>query len=381
MKTIQQWVSRTLPDTTQSTPVLYKSYSTWVRDKQLGNPESFSLFKTMFKSMTSEIVEDVPEPIVVEPEVEPEPTIVEESILETIEEVQIEEVIPEIEPLQEPEPVIIGEEEIFKQVVNYTRSICDPHSTDYAFICSGDSGLGKTVEITNTLKEILGPESNTRQFISFKELENYEVEISTEEEEVEELQWIEGPTKVQTMNLYIFLYRENGKVLLFDDADSLIDNPKNFDILKKVLDSKRIRKVGYGAKPIILKKADSEGEDVVIPNSFECTSRIIVVTNKPFYKMDKALLTRSLVAEIDLSAEECLKRVKRLLPYLCQDDPRVSQEIRQEVLEYLMTISSLFKKLDLRSVEQSIKERLRNPDSWKELVKRSLLIKDKDGKN
>jgi len=379
MKTIQQWVSRTLPDTTQSTPVLYKSYSTWVRDKQLGNPESFSLFKTMLKSTTSEIIEDVSEPVVIEPklEPEPEPVIVEEIVPEVIQEVVEEEPIPEVES----ESIIIGEEEIFKQVVNYTRSICDPCSTDYAFICSGDSGLGKTVEITTTLKELLGPESDTRQFISVKELENYEVEISTEEEEVEELQWIEGPTKIQTMNLYIFLYRENGKVILFDDADSLIDNPKNFDILKKVLDSKKIRKVGYGAKPIILKKADSEGEDVIIPNSFECTSRIIVVTNKPFYKMDKALLTRSLVAEINLSAEECLKRVQRLLPYLCQDDPRVSQEIRQEVLDYLMTISNLFKKLDLRSVEQSIKERLRNPDSWKELVKRSLLIKDKDSKN
>lgn len=252
------------------------------------------------------------------------------------------------------------------------------NSRDYSLIVSGDPGLGKTVVVTDVLKELLGKESSPRQFIDIDESNEYYIDEPYEERKIEKLEWIEGPTKITALQLYILLYRENGKVILFDDADDLIESSENFDILKKVLDSKKHRVVGYGSKPIVMKKASLKGKDVIIPNSFEFTGRIIVVTNRPFHKINKAIKSRSLVVEVDLNAEQCLKRVKRLLPNLLKDDSRVTMEIKNEVLEYLLSISDLIKKIDLRTTEQAILEYFRSPSNWKTLVKQSILLKNKE---
>lgn len=367
-ESFKAWVASGGIDLTQSEADLYRSYSQWLKTKKVKIlPISYVKFRFLLHRVQLFGVDQL----------EPESPI--ESMSKPTE--------TPIEEISLPIPIVeddgaISEEEIFKQIEDYTRSVCDITSTDYSLIVSGDPGLGKTVSVLNTLEECLGKESSERQFFVEEDMEEGVIyDTLSQEEELEtstpSLEWKEGPTKVTPLQLYIFLYKENGKVLLFDDADVLIDDSKNFDILKKVLDSKKVRSVGYGSKPIILKKASLGGSDITVPNSFVFNGRIIVVTNKSFSKIDTALKSRSLVIEVDLSSQECLKRVQRLLPFLLKDNEKATMEVKQEVLNYLLSISDLFKKIDLRTVEQSILEYFRSPSNWQQLVKKSIQLKTK----
>lgn len=364
IETLKAWLKVNQIDKTKQDKELYKQYVEWLERRKLKvQPIPYVKFKLFYHSIMEEAIIE---------------------IIDTDENINIEvnEEIIETFTMDQPSHEEFSEEQVFKQIEDYTKSICNPSSIDYSLIVSGDSGLGKTVQVKNALEECLGPESSERQFFVEEDLpEGVIYDTLSQEEEMEtepySLEWKEGPTKIPPQQLYIFLYKENGKVLLFDDADSLIDEPKNFDILKKVLDNKRVRTVGYGSKPIILKKASANGNDVIIPNSFQFSGRIIVVTNKNFSKIDTALKSRSLVVEVDLSSKECLKRVERLLPELLIDDPRVTNVIKKEVLDYLLSISDLFNKIDLRTVEQSILEYFRSPSNWKQLVKKSIQLKNK----
>jgi hypothetical protein len=367
METIKAWLHSSLTDTQQPANQLYKEYTKWCQIRTQ-KASSFSLFKTTIGKINLFEFEGG-----VETEVETEIVIPE--IKQVIEPIQILSAIePEIVETSDPE---MDEEQIFQQIENYTASVCDSSSKDYALIVSGDPGLGKTVSVTKVFNQLVGKESEPRQFFDIEETNEYVFESSEDQDEIQNLEWINAPVKITPLQLYIYLYRENGKILLFDDADCLIEDSSNFDILKKVLDSKKSRSVGYGSKPIILKKASIGNKDVIIPNSFEFTGRIVIVTNRPFKKIDSAIKSRSLVVEVDLSATQCLKRVKRLLPYLCEDEPRATIEVKQEVLDYLLSISDLFKKIDLRTTEQSIREYFRSPSNWKSLVKQSILLKNK----
>lgn len=260
---------------------------------------------------------------------------------------------------------VFTEKECFEQVVQYTKAVADIKSRDYALLISGDPGLGKSFEVETTLKEVLGEQSLPR--------------ISGEgyDKIPDRLQWIEGPTKIPPKELYCFLWAQNGRVIVFDDADDFLENPTSVNIMKKVLDSKQKRTVGYGSKPIILKRAAANGEDLLVPNSFDFYGRVIVITNKYFRDIDSAIKSRSLVCEVDLPPGECLKRIQRLKPEIIKQVPNASERTADEVLNHLHSISHLYRKLDLRTFRQALEERIRSPQKWKRSIERSVFIKNK----
>ena len=177
--------------------------------------------------------------------------------------------------------------------------------------------------------------------------------------------------KIPPKELFLYLYKENNKVILFDDADEFFYNKTSINILKKVLDSSKSRKLGYGSKPVNIR----DGSRVwSIPSNFLFTGKVIIITNMYFKDMDKAIVSRSLVAEIDLSAKECLKRIERLLPFLIKK-VAIPYWAGIEVLNHLKTLEGFYTKLDLRTLEQSLRERIRNPKTWKKFIKNNIILK------
>jgi len=71
--------------------------------------------------------------------------------------------------------------------------------------------------------------------------------------------------------LYNALYDNNGKIIIFDDCDSVLDDRVAVNILKSALDSYDSREISWLAK---MAKSDE------YPNKFEFTGRIIFISNK-----------------------------------------------------------------------------------------------------
>jgi hypothetical protein len=71
--------------------------------------------------------------------------------------------------------------------------------------------------------------------------------------------------------LYNTLYDNNGKLIIFDDCDSVLEDKVSQNILKSALDSYEDRTISWMSK---LSKGD------VYPTHFNFTGRIIFISNK-----------------------------------------------------------------------------------------------------
>jgi hypothetical protein len=80
--------------------------------------------------------------------------------------------------------------------------------------------------------------------------------------------------------LYNTLYDNNGKLIIFDDCDSVLEDKIAINILKSALDSYDKRTISWMSK---MTKADE------YPNQFDFTGRIIFISNKSKDKIDGAI--------------------------------------------------------------------------------------------
>ena len=84
--------------------------------------------------------------------------------------------------------------------------------------------------------------------------------------------------------LYNTLFDNNGKLIIFDDCDSVLDDKVSKNILKSALDSYEDRTISWLSK---MTKADE------YPSQFNFTGRIIFISNKSKDSIDGALKSRS----------------------------------------------------------------------------------------
>ena len=131
-------------------------------------------------------------------------------------------------------------------------------------IVTGEGGLGKTHTVNETIKE-LGLSDN--EWVSFK-----------------------GYSTAR--GLYNTLFDHNGKLIIFDDCDSVLEDKVALNILKSALDSYETRQITWMAK---MTKSDE------YPSQFNFTGRIIFISNKDKSKIDKAILSRSLTVDLSMT--------------------------------------------------------------------------------
>jgi hypothetical protein len=117
------------------------------------------------------------------------------------------------------------------------------NNTTPSIVVVGQGGLGKTHSVLATIKDNDVDESN---FL-----------------------FIKGYSTAR--GLYNTLYDNNGKLIVFDDCDSVLEDKIALNILKSALDSYEKRTISWSAR---MNKAD------VYPQSFDFTGRIIFISNK-----------------------------------------------------------------------------------------------------
>ena len=108
--------------------------------------------------------------------------------------------------------------------------------------------------------------------------------------------------------MYMLLYQHNGKMIIFDDCDSVFQDDNAVNVLKGALDTSKVREIAW-TSAIPLKSPDKSP----IPKRFDFTGKVIFISNLPKRKIDPAIRSRSFVLEVALSKEDMITRMWSLL--------------------------------------------------------------------
>ena len=196
-----------------------------------------------------------------------------------------------------------------------------------SLIVTGEGGLGKTHSVSQSIGGA-GLENN--EYVFFK-----------------------GYSTAR--GLYNTLYDNNGKLIIFDDCDSVLEDKVAVNILKSALDSYETRKISWMAK---MNKNDE------YPQHFDFTGRIIFISNKAKSSIDGAILSRSLTVDLTMNSDEKIERMTTILPNIL---PQYDNDVKLEALSFL-TQNKETANLNMRTLIMVIKMRSSNPENWMDMA-------------
>jgi len=197
-----------------------------------------------------------------------------------------------------------------------------------SLVVTGSGGLGKTFTVTATLKAIGKTEENN------------------------ETHMISGFSTPRA--LYETLYEHNGKIIIFDDCDSVFKDPIGANLLKAALDSKEKRIISWGAS----------GKDDAIPNRFEFYGKVIFISNLSIDKFPQAVLSRSMLADISLNMEEKIERIGQIFA----TERAYEAEDKREVMAFIHRNADKFKDLNIRSAMNTLKMKVAVGEKWERMA-------------
>jgi hypothetical protein len=206
-----------------------------------------------------------------------------------------------------------------KMVINgYTPSL----------VVVGEGGLGKTHSVKQAIKDCVLYED---EFVFFK-----------------------GYSTAR--GLYNALYDNNGKLIVFDDCDSVLEDKVALNILKSALDSYDEREITWMAK---MNKSDD------YPSKFTFTGRIIFISNKKKSSIDQAVLSRSLCVDLDMTSDDKINRMRHILSAVL---PEYSMNVKLEALEFLDEVKESAD-LNMRTLIMVTKMADCYPDTWRDMAR------------
>ena len=154
--------------------------------------------------------------------------------------------------------------------------------------------------------------------------------------------------------LYNTLFDNNGKLIVFDDCDSVLEDKVALNILKSALDSYETREISWMSK---MNKSDE------YPNQFNFTGRIIFISNKNKDKIDEAVLSRSLTVDLSMTPSEKIERMEYILEDILPDYP---MDVKTDALNFLNENKDNCQ-LNMRTLIMISKMRITFPNTWTNL--------------
>ena len=160
--------------------------------------------------------------------------------------------------------------------------------------------------------------------------------------------------------LYKLLYENSDRFIVFDDCDSAFSDPKSISLLKAALDNYNVRRVSWFSE-----KTDNK-ED--IEPYFDFTGRIVFISNLYAERIDEAIRSRSFCMNLRMTNAEVTEHMRNLIKVI---EPSIAIEIKEEVLNYIDTISSCFEVYGLRTFIQACRIRtgISSSSDWRKMVK------------
>ena len=196
-----------------------------------------------------------------------------------------------------------------------------------SLVVLGEGGLGKSYSVTKTIE---ANDLESDEYVFFK-----------------------GYSTAR--GLYNTLYDNNGKLIVFDDCDSVLDDKVAVNILKSALDSYDKRTISWMSK---VSKSDE------YPQHFDFTGRIIFISNKSKEKIDEAILTRSLTVDLTMTPDDKISRMEAILGSIL---PEYDMADKRAALEFLKSVKDEAS-LNMRMLIMVTKMCLQYPDTWRNLA-------------
>lgn len=181
-----------------------------------------------------------------------------------------------------------------------------------SLVLTGMAGVGKTHLVKETLKGL-----GLRESYDFEHFKG----------------------KATAAGLYMTLYQNSDKIVIFDDCDSVFKDDDAVNLLKAALDSYDTRKISYiSTRPL----KDEFGEP--IPTHFEFTGKIIFISNINQNKLDSAIRSRSFVADITMNTQQMFIRMTQLLKTM---EPSIPLVAKEQALEIMKELDSKYAGVDI----------------------------------
>ena len=209
--------------------------------------------------------------------------------------------------------------------------------------------------IVTLKKDVLDPQGsaikNSLSNMGFKNIESlrqgktFEINVKENDEFI----FFKGYSTAR--GLYNTLYDNNGKLIIFDDCDSVLEDKVALNILKSALDSYGSRTISWMAK---MNKNDE------YPQQFDFTGRIIFISNKTKSSIDGAILSRSLTVDLTMTPDEKIERMSTILPNIL---PEYDDQIKVEALDFLAENKTVAN-INMRTFIMVTKMRFSNPENW-----------------
>jgi hypothetical protein len=185
---------------------------------------------------------------------------------------------------------------------------------------------------------------------------------------------IKGATSA--IGLYCKLYKnaDKGKVVVFDDCDSIFNDELSLNILKAALDSKKVRTINWNTDSFKLR---NEG----VPDSFKFEASAIFITNLKFDKVKgklrehlEALESRCHYMDLTIDTDkEKMLRIKQVTEDGMLDSYKLTDEVKEEIMDFIDVNKNKLRELSLRTVLKVADLAVVFPDKWEAMAENTVM--------
>jgi hypothetical protein len=160
------------------------------------------------------------------------------------------------------------------------------------------------------------------------------------------------------------LYTHRDKLVIFDDCDSVLNDPTGLNILKAVLDTYPIRTVSWNTN-----------SPLITCPVYDFTGQIIFISNKDPSKLNasqSALKTRVFHVHLAGTPEQMRDRCVELMPEIVREHGKGELNLVavEELQKYVLANYEQIRNLSLRFAVNLVSIRRFNPTGWKVLARK-----------
>ena len=181
---------------------------------------------------------------------------------------------------------------------------------------------------------------------------------------------------MSAIGLYCKLYKmaDKGKVVVFDDCDSIFNDELSLNILKAALDSKKTRKICWNTDSFKLR---NEG----VPDSFNFEASAIFITNLKFDKVKgklrehlSALESRCHYMDLTIDTDrEKMLRIKQVTADGMLDTYKLTDEVKDEIMDFIDINKEKLRELSLRTVLKVADLAQAFPTKWEAMAENTVM--------
>lgn len=232
----------------------------------------------------------------------------------------------------------------FSMIDDVTEASIEGHMR--GVVISGPPGIGKSHGVMETLITSFGNSSIDEQFTQIK-----------------------GTCSGIGLYKMLYEYRDEGKVVVFDDCDAIFHDDETLNILKAALDSSESRVISWYKESKALADED-------IPRRFEFNGSVIFLTNLDFEETRgrikphlDAIISRCHYVSLEMaSKQDQLIRIEQVVADGMLSRYEFNESELAEIVNFVMTNADDLRELSLRMVTKIADLYKMSNDKWREFA-------------